>query len=306
MAMRGTSTQLECGPILFACKVYAAHETVKDGMTNTHTACGGKLNERKWCAACEKEVLAADITKAYALNTKTLVPLAEDEIASLPVKSTKEIEVVQFFKGPLDDRYYGEHLYYIGPDGKPKAYQLLLTAMEKAKVKAVARFKKSLYIIEPCNGVLTMREIVYADNFREPGEIRLGIEQAMKKVAIGEKEQAAVGQLVAGMAKDDLDLSEYTNAYTEALEKLVEAKLEGKVATMAPAAEAKPTSDDGLADAIMAYLGKSKAEEDRQLHDKLAKHGGVVIIEQPAGETVPLVVDQTPEPADAEEVVLPW
>jgi DNA end-binding protein Ku len=253
------------------------------------------LNERKWCSVCDKEVSAEQITKAYKLNTKTIVPLSEDEIASLPVKSTKEIEVVQFFTENLDVRYHSEHLYYIGPDGKPKAYVLLLTAMMKAGVKALARFKKSLYVIEPFNGVLTMREIVYADNLRGPEEIKLGIDQAMKKVAIGEKEQSAVGQLIAGMV-EELDPAAYTNTYTEALEKLVEAKLEGKVVTVAATTEAKTTADDGLADAIMAYLNKGK--------EPVAEVKTVIV---PAGEFVPLVVGQSPEPVEEQEFVeLPW
>lgn len=302
MAMRGTSTQVDCGPILFPCKIYTVHETVRDGMTNIHTpslcdfGSNQTLNERKYCPACEREVGAAEITKAYKLNTKTLVPLAEDEIASLPVKSTKEIEVVQFFSETIDVRYHAEHLYYIGPDGKAKAYQLLITAMQKAGVKALARFKKSLYVIEPFNGVLMMREIVYAANLREPGEILEG----MKKASISEKEQNAVGQLVAGMTTK-LDLTDQYNVYMKALEKLVEDKQAGKVIDTTPTVEVKATDDDALADAVMVFLNKQPKPE-----------GGVI-----AGQQVP-VVDTVTVPAgatvempqvkveDEDVAVLPW
>ena len=109
------------------------------------------------------------------------------------------------------------------------------------------------------------------------------------------KEQSAVGQLIAGMV-GGLDLAAYTNTYTEALEKLVEAKLEGKVVTVAATTEAKTTADDGLADAIMAYLNKGK--------EPVAEDKTVIV---PAGEFVPLVVGQSPEPVEEQEFVeLPW
>jgi DNA end-binding protein Ku len=289
--MRGQSTQLSFGPVTFPCKLFSAHESAVDKLCNVHTTCGGPLAQKKWCPACQAE--AIETQKGFKLNSKNIVPLTEAELDGLPVKSQKEVEILQFFSEPIDARLHGEHTYYLGNDGKAKAYTLLLTAMEKAHVKALARFRKSLYVIEPFQGVLMMQEIIYIADLRDPGEVRLGIEQGMKRVVITEKEQGAVGQLIGGLTAK-LELGAYGNAYSEALEALVEAKMAGRSPIVASTTTAQPSNEDNLIDEIMAYLNKGKAQ--------------VKTVIQPEAEVVPLVLGATPDPVEAEPetIWLPW
>jgi DNA end-binding protein Ku len=287
MAKRN-NLQLSYGPVVFPCRVVTAHESTADKTHPTHAKCGGLLNNGpKWCATCSEE--AKEFGRGYKVNSKTIVALTEADLAGLPVKSQDEIDVVQFFPDTIDSRYHGEHLYYIAPEGKAKGYTLLLGIMAGKGLKALARFRKALWSIEPFDGVLMMREVVYASDLRSPGEVKAGI----KTTPITDKEIQAVSALIATMVQP-LNLEAYTNAYTEALEKLVEDKLAGRVTTNTPTVEAKATSEDGLADEIMAFLGKQ---------------GAVKVISQPAGELTELVPGATPEPvveAESEMVVLPW
>jgi DNA end-binding protein Ku len=240
-------------------KAYKATEDSRVPLHNVHSVCGSRLEMPKWCPACQCKVEAAEIVKGYGDEGQMTI-ITESELQALPLKSVRQIEVVQFVDiAQVDVRAFDE-CYYIGVDmgdGKKKSpnmrtvafYNLLMRAMQKAGLVAIGKWsyrdKEHLAVLRPFDSVMLLQTLHYADEIRDYGEV------VVKGSEPSEKEMELALMLVERM-KGVFDLSQYQNEYREALEKLIEAKLAGVEAT-APVAEAQAPVED-VAEALMKSI----------------------------------------------------
>jgi DNA end-binding protein Ku len=244
------------GLVMIPVKLYTATETKDIAFRQVHREDGGRIRFRRFCTIDEQEVPYEDVAKGYELPDGEIVILTEEDMAELPLPSTKNIEVVQFCPAEQLDPILFNRSYYLEPEAAgARAYSLLREALEQSGKIAIAqvalRQRESLSILRARDGVLVLETLLWPDEVRTPDFSFLG-----DNIEVRPQELRMASSLIESMTAD-FDPDEYHDSYREALTELVEAKVEGRevVEPTAPAREKEPSS---LADALRASLAAAK------------------------------------------------
>ena len=231
------------GVVAIPARLYSATEDrtkeLRSNIHQLHAECGSRIQMPKWCPSCNRRVESTELRKGYELSEGKFVILEEADLQSLPLRSLKQIEVTEFVDASrIDLRAYSDCYYLTCEDTGARAFALFLKAMELASLVGIAKLtyreKERLSALRPFDGLILLHTLHYADEIRPVDEIK------PKAVAVSEKELELASMLISRM-KGELDLSKYHDDYREALEKLVEARIEGKAIAVEP--EKAPVSD---------------------------------------------------------------
>ncbi|GAB3675322.1 Ku protein [Actinocorallia lasiicapitis] len=245
------------GLVTIPVKLYSATEQRDVSFHQVHREDGGRIKYKRVCQIDGEEVPYGDIAKGYELPTGEMVVLTDEDFADLPLSTSRRIDVLQFT--PLDqvDPIYFNKTYYLEPDGHgAKPYVLLRDALEQsgqvAVVKVALRQRESLATLRVADGVFVLETMLWPDEVRQPAFPFLD-----EEFEIRPQELAMAESLIETMAAD-FDPSEYTDAYREAVQAVIDAKVEGReVVQPADAADDKPAATDLLA-ALRASVDAAK------------------------------------------------
>lgn len=194
-----------------------------------HKKCKQPLNQKRWCAKCNKEVPFTDTVKGYEYEKGKFVTLDEKDLERLPVKSAKYIQIVDFIELSEVDPVFYEKSYYLTPEAAgEKAFLLLRDAMQSAGKVAIGKItireKEHLCLIRAYEKILCMETMYFSDEVRssESGEM----EKIEKKYKVSDAEKEMAAKLLENLtAKFEPD--KYHDEYREELMKLITAKIEG-------------------------------------------------------------------------------
>lgn len=231
-------------------KVYNAAIQREIKFNLLHSADGGRVKYRRFCEKCGKELSNEEIVRGYEISKNEYVILTDEDFEKLPLKSTKSIEIRQFFDpSELGIIYYND-FYYVVPDkGGEKAYYLLRLAMEETNSMGVGKMgvrgRESLVAIKPFNGGILLANLHYIDEIRNPSEVP----GWGAKGEVSEEELELAKKLVMAMRKP-LKLEVFRDEYKEALLELIEAKLSGREVVVSEGVEEVRS----LVDALKASL----------------------------------------------------
>lgn len=205
-------------------KVYSATEDHDVSLHQVHEKDGGRIRYQRRCEICGEVVEYKNIAKAYDDGEQTVV-LTDEDLASLPVEKSREIEVVEFVPSDQVDPILFDRTYYLEPDSKStKSYVLLRRTLEDTDRTAIVQFslrqKSRLGALRVRGDVLTLQTLLWEDEVREAAFPSLE-----EKVRISAKELEMSSALVDSFSSD-FDPSGFTDEYQEQLRTLIEAKLE--------------------------------------------------------------------------------
>lgn len=237
------------GMVSIPSKLYSATDDARISLHQYHRECGSRISMPKYCPNCQQMLQAADITKGYEVG-EGYVPLSEQDFQSLPLKSVKTVEVVEFVEASqIDIRCYEKPYFLAADEAGHKAYKLLLMTMEKANLVAIAKLtyreREHLAIIRPYDGVMLLQTMHYAEELRDYEDLR------PHEYLISDREMELAETLVKAMSTAQFELGKYHNEYNHALEQLIEAKIAGEVLPTA-GPEMAPVAD--VADALLASI----------------------------------------------------
>jgi DNA end-binding protein Ku len=245
------------GLVMIPVKLYTATETRDIAFRQVHREDGGRIRFRRFCTIDEHEVPYEDIAKGYELPGGEMVVLTEEDMAELPLPTTKNIEVVQFC--PIDqlDPILLNRSYYVEPEAAgARAYCLLRDALEQSGKIAIAqvalRQRESLAVVRPRDGVLVLETLLWPDEVREPEFGFLGDD-----IEVRPQELRMASSLIESMTVD-FDPDEFHDSYREALQELVAAKTEGREVVQPEAGEVPAGDTTSLADALRASLAAAR------------------------------------------------
>jgi DNA end-binding protein Ku len=218
---------------------------------------GARVRYRRIAETDGAEVAYADIAKGYELPDGEVVVLTDDDLADLPVASSKIVDVHSFVPMDQIDPTALSRAYYAEPTADPKPYVLLRDALERsgrvAVVKVSLRNRERLAVLRPRDGVLVLQTMLWPDEVRRP-EFRFldeGVDVRAQEMAMAE----SYIETLSG----DFDPGAYVDDYRRVLEEVVQAKIEGKEVTPVPQAPEGGTVVD-----LMEALRRSVAEARRQ------------------------------------------
>jgi DNA end-binding protein Ku len=249
------------GLVMIPIKLYAATEQKDIAFRQVHREDGGRIRFRRVCSIDGEEVPYEDVAKGYELPTGEMVVLTDEDMAELPLPSTRSIEVLHFMPAEQLDPILLNRSYFVEPESAgARAYVLLRNSLERSGKVALAlvalRQRESLATLRTRDGLLVLETLLWPDEVRIPAFPFLEDD-----VEVRSQELKMAESLIESMTVD-FDPDSYHDGYREALQELVNAKVEGRqvVQPEAPAEEAEPTS---LADALKASLAAAR-EAPRQ------------------------------------------
>ena len=239
-------------------KVYPATESSATiSFNQLHTECQGRINYRKWCAKCEREVSQAEIVKGYEFEKGRWVVVEDEDIAKVRTESTKVINLVQFAGADEIDPMYVDRAYYLVPDGAmaADAYAVMRDGMTgKVGVGKVAiHGREYLVAVKPHKQGLVMYTLHHAAEIRTIDQID---ELREVRGKVGPAEIKLAKQVIDSF-EGPLDLSDYKDEYQEGLQKIIDAKIAGEE-VVAPVEEAPPKVVD-LMEALRRSLDQVSA-----------------------------------------------
>ena len=204
-------------------KVYSATEDHDISLHQVHDKDGGRIKYQRRCEICGKVIPFEHIDKAFDDGERTVI-LDDDDLHSLPVERSREIEVVEFVPSDQLDPIMFERSYFLEPDSaSSKAYVLLRRTLEETDRTAIVQFalrqKTRLGALRVRGDVLMLQGLLWDDEVREAAFPALD-----EKVRISAQELKMSESLVDSFAAD-FDPSKYTDEYQEQLRELIEAKL---------------------------------------------------------------------------------
>ncbi len=227
-----------------------------------HAECQTRIQQKRWCPHCEREVPISEIVKGYEFEKGRYVVMSEDDMSKVRPESTRVIDLVQFTEASSIDPVYVERPYYLAPDG-PMAREAFAVMREGMKGKAgigkLALYgREYLVAVQPRDKGLVMytmrhaKEVRSMDNIEELGEVPAKVKP----------EEIKLAKQVIENFESALNLADYSDKYQEELQRIIDAKVAGEevVATV----EETPPKVVNLMDALRQSLdrvstGKKKA-----------------------------------------------
>ena len=259
------------GMVVIPVKLYAATEQRDVAFRQVHREDGGRIQFRRVCSLDGQEVPYSDVAKGYELATGDVVVLTDEDMQDLPLATAHRIDVLHFSPSGQLDPILANKAYYLEPDPPGvRAYVLFRDALERSGRVAVAkvaiRQREALAALRVRDGVLVLETLLWPDEIRTPDFKFLD-----ENVDVRSQELKMAASLIDTMT-EDFDPSAYKDAYREALEALVQAKIEGNE-VVRPAGTGIPVEKPGgpadLTEVLRASVEAAKANQAKE-----AKKGG--------------------------------
>jgi DNA end-binding protein Ku len=193
-----------------------------------HGECQTRIQQKRWCPHCEREVPISEIAKGYEFEKGRYVVMTEDDMSKVRPESTRVIDLVQFTDAAAIDPIYVEKPYYLAPDG-PMAREAFAVMREGMKGKAgigkLALYgREYLVAVQPRDKGLVMYTMRHAKEVRSMENID-ELETVPEKV---KPEEIKLAKQVIGNFEGALDLTEYSDKYQEELQRIIDAKVAGQ------------------------------------------------------------------------------
>jgi DNA end-binding protein Ku len=256
-------------------KVYPATESSATiSFNQLHAECQTKIQQKKWCPKCEREITHAEVVKGYEFEKGRWVVVEDEDIAKVRTESTKVINLAQFTDEHAIDPMYVDRAYYLVPDGPmaSDAYAVMRDGMAgKVGVGKVAiHGREYLVAVKPHKQGLVMYTLHHAAEIRTIDQI----EELREVRAKANPAEMKLARQVVESFEGELNLADYKDEYQEGLRKIIEAKIAGEE-IVAQEEEAPPKVVD-LMEALRRSLdsvsaGKKKtAKVDKKAEPKVA------------------------------------
>ena len=222
---------IQFGLVTIPVRLYLATESRGISFNMLHESCLNRIQMKTYCPHHDEVISRGDTVKGYEYAKDQYVVITDDDLASVPLKTVRSIEIDKFVPAiPVADEpaRYVKQAYYVEPEaiGK-KAYALLREVLAEkglaAICKVVIKDREALAALNPQGSVMVLETLHWPDEIRATEELDLPDEEIEVKPA----ERAMAAQLIAAMI-GSFDPAEYRDEYRAALEEVIEAKVQGR------------------------------------------------------------------------------
>jgi DNA end-binding protein Ku len=210
-----------------------------------------------------KEVPWDQIVKGYEYEKGKFVILKEEDFARVDVEATQTVEIINFVKiEEVDPLLFYKPYFLEAEKGGDKAYVLLRDALREAGkiaiAKVVIRTRQHLAAVKPQKHGLMLElmhfpsELVDETEFKQPAE-----------KGVGKSEMQMAKQLISSMTSD-WHPEQYTDEYREALEKMIEEKIQsGGTTHGAATSRRRATNVLDLVSVLQASIRQTQAKDKK-------------------------------------------
>jgi DNA end-binding protein Ku len=234
-----------------------------------HGECQTRIQQKRWCPSCEREVPLSEIVKGYEFEKGRYVVMSEEDLAKVRTESTRVIDLVQFTPVESIDPIYVERPYYLAPDGQmaAEAFAVMREGMKgKAGIGKLALYgREYLVAVQPREKGLVMYTLRHAREVRSMDAIdELGSVPSKIK-----PDEIKLAKQVIGNFEGQLDLKEYRDDYQEELRRIIDAKIAGE--EVVAREEEAPPKVVNLMDALRKSLDRVSTTKKTPVKAQLPK-----------------------------------
>src|SRR2546421_4446838 len=245
------------GLVSIGVRLYSATEEKDIRFHQVHRTDGGRIRYQRICSVCGEQVTYDDIAKGYDLGGGEMVVLTDEDFADLPLTTSRAIEVLEFVPADQVDPILYAKAYYLEPEGTAtKPYALLREALSDvdrvAIVKVALRQREQLATLRVKDNVLVLNTMLWPDEIRTPDFDFLDEDTSVRP-----QEKAMAESLIDSMS-GDFHPDTYTDNYREALQEVIDAKVEGREVVAPQEEEPAPAAVDLMA-ALRASVERARA-----------------------------------------------
>src|ERR687897_2054218 len=233
-----------------------------------HAECQTRIQQKRWCPHCEREVPNSELVKGYEFEKGRYVVVDEEDIQKVRVESTRVINLVQFADDTEIDPIYVDRAYYLAPDGPmaAEAFAVMREGMAgKAGIGKLALYgREYLVAIRPQKKGLVMYTMHHDAEIRSIDQI----EELSSVPAKVKPEEMKLAKQVIATFDADLNLKDYKDEYNEGLRKIIDAKIAGEE-FVAPEVQEPPKVVD-LMEALRRSLDSVSQEKKKPAKANIA------------------------------------
>jgi DNA end-binding protein Ku len=210
-------------------KVFPATDTGATlSFNQLHAECQTRIQQKRWCPKCEREVPNTDIVKGYEFEKGRYVTIEEEDIEKVRVESTRVINLEKFTDDTAIDPIYLERPYYLAPDGPVArdAFAVIREGMKgKAGIGKVAMYGREYLVkVQPREQGLIMYTLRHANEIRSMN----AIDELAEMPGTVKPEEVKLARQVIGTFEGDVDFESYRDDYQVGLREIIDAKIEGR------------------------------------------------------------------------------
>ncbi len=204
-----------------------------------HGECQTRIQQKRWCPKCEREVANTDIVKGFEFEKGRYVVVDEEDVEKVRVESTRVINLEKFTDDTAIDPIYLERPYYLAPDGPVarEAFAVISEGMAgKAGIGKVALYGREYLVkVQPREKGLVMYTLRHANEIRSMDTI----DELTEMPENVRPDEVKLAKQVMGTFEGDVDLASYRDDYQVGLREIIDAKIEGREVVV-PEVEAPP------------------------------------------------------------------
>ena len=193
-----------------------------------HAADGGRITVRRSCTTCGADVSYADVAKAYQRPDGSVVPLTDEDLASLPLEASHRIDVLCFTSSGAIDPLLVSRSYFLAPAAPAHAYALFREALARTGQVAIARItlrqREAQAAIWPRGQTLVLQTLLTPAEITDPappeGVAAASPAEAEAEAEAKDSELAALTRHIAALTRD-FDPAGHHDGYRDQLEQLI-------------------------------------------------------------------------------------
>ena len=251
-------------------KVFPATESSGSiSFNQLHGECQTRIQQKKWCPHCNREVPNSEIVKGYEFDKGRYVIMSDEDIEKVRPESTRVIDLVQFADAASLDPMFVDRTYYLAPDGgvASDAFAVMREGMQgKVGIGKLALYgREYLVAVRPFERGIVMHTLHHAAEMRGID----AIDELRSVPASVKPEEMKLARQVIQTFEQPLNLADYKDEYREGLQRIIDAKVAGEeiVATTAEA----PPKVVNLMEALKKSLDSVSAKKKQPAKAALAK-----------------------------------
>jgi DNA end-binding protein Ku len=202
-----------------------------------------------------------DIVKGYEVDKGEYVLFEPDEINDLKIASSKAMELSRFVAYADVDAVWFDTPYYLAPSGKADlaTFSIIRDSMRELKVMGLGQIvisgRERLCAVKPCGQGLLLETLHYPDEIKRSGHYFGDI-----KTVETDAEEADLAKQLIQRKIGRFEPDSFTDHYTEALQELVNARMENRTPVVEKERAAPKVVN--LMDALRASLREPAAAND--------------------------------------------
>ena len=236
-------------------RLYSATENHDLSFHQVRRSDGSRIRYKRVAQADGEEVPYKEIAKAYETEDGRSVILTDDDFASLPNRSSKEIAVERFVPIEQIDPILYDKAYYIEPDAMgAKAYGLLREALKESERVAVVtvsvRTRMTMAVLRVVDDVIVLQTLLWPDEVRDSAQL-----DHLDEVSEPKEAEVAMARMLVDSMSGDFEPAGHVDDFKEAVDALVRSKIEGGDVTESP--DREDEADSGEVVDLLAALQRS-------------------------------------------------